>query len=208
MKSFASLALAAFISAAPALATTYTLEPNYTQVVFSWDHLGYSFPTAQIAQGNGMLEFDAMDPTRAALQVTLPLASLISGVPDLDERLKSKDFFDVARFPVATFKSTKVEKGGSADRLMVTGNLTIRDVTKTVVLDVKMLKLGSNPRTQVATVGFNATGRLKRSDFGLGAYVPQVGDEIALQVTCQGAESSGYAAYHKVQEEKEKAKKQ
>jgi polyisoprenoid-binding protein YceI len=208
MKSLASLVLAAFTFATPVLATTYTLEPNYTQVVFSWDHLGYSFPTAQIAQGQGMLEFDAMDPTLASLKVTLPLASLISGVPDLDEHLKSKDFFDIARFPVATFTSTKVEKGRSPDRLKVTGDLTIRDVTKAVVLDVKVLKAGSNPRTQIATVGFNATGMLKRSDFGLGAYVPQVGDEIALQVTCQGAESRAYAAYLKARAEAQKATKQ
>jgi polyisoprenoid-binding protein YceI len=208
MKSFASLALAAFTFVTPVLATTYTLEPNYTQVVLSWDHLGYSFPTAQIAQGQGMLEFDAMDPTQASLKVTLPLASLISGVPDLDEHLKSKDFFDVARFPVATFTSTKVEMGRSADRLKVTGDLTIRDVTRAVVLDVRVLKAGSNPRTQIATIGFNATGMLKRSDFGLGAYVPQVGDEIALQVTCQGAESRAYAAYLKRRDEERKATKQ
>jgi polyisoprenoid-binding protein YceI len=197
MKSFALLA--ALAATTPAFATTYTLEPNYTQVVFSWDHLGYSYPTAQIAQGKGMLEFDAMDPTRASLQVTLPVASLMTGVPDLDEHLKSGDFFDVARYPTATFASTRVEKTMAADRLKVTGNLTIRDVTRPVVLDVKLLKSGSNPRTQVATIGFNATATLKRSEFGLGKFVPQVGDQIQLQVTCQGAEAKAYAAYLEAQ---------
>src|SRR5688500_4495590 len=96
-------ALAALLLAGPALATTYTLEPNYTQVVFSWDHLGYSFPTAQIAQGQGTLEFDAMAPTRAKVTVRLPLAMIASGVPDLDEHLKSEDFFHVAKYPEAVF---------------------------------------------------------------------------------------------------------
>lgn len=193
MKSLALLAGLAL--AGSALATTYTLEPNYTQVVFNWDHLGYSFPTAQLARGSGQLDYDPIDPTRAKVEVRLPIAHLASGVPDLDEHLKSEDFFDVAKFPEAVFKSTKVEKGMSADRLRVTGVLELHGVAKPLTLDVRILKVGSNARTSIATVGFNATAKLKRSDFGLGAFVPQVGDEIALTITTQGAESKAYAAY-------------
>jgi polyisoprenoid-binding protein YceI len=200
MKSFTFLA--GLMLAGPALATTYTLEPNYTQVVFSWDHLGYSFPTAQIAQGRGTVEFDAMSPTNASVMVRLPLAMIASGVPDLDEHLKSEDFFDVAKHPEAIFTSTKVEKGVNSDRLRVTGNLRMRGVTKPVTLDVVILKVGKNARTGIATVGFNATARLKRSDFGLGAFVPQVGDEVSLNITCQGAEAKAYAEYLKTQEQK------
>jgi polyisoprenoid-binding protein YceI len=204
-----SLCLAALCGlAAPVLATTYTLEPNYTQVVISWDHLGYSHPTAQIAQGTGMLEFDPLQPTMASLEVTLPVASLITGVPELDEHLKAADFFDVARFPRATFKSTRVEKGMAPDLLTVTGNLTLRDITRPVTLEVRVLKLGSNPRTQVGTVGFSATGMLKRSDFKLDAFVPQVSDEITLRITCQGAEAQGQAAFLRNRDEKARAKKQ
>jgi polyisoprenoid-binding protein YceI len=205
MKTLSSIV--ACLLSVPVLATTYTLEPNYTQVVFSWDHLGYSNPTAQIAQGKGMLEFDAMEPGASKLQVTLPVASLVTGVPDLDEHLKSEDFFDVAKYPEATFRSTRVERGKGADQFRVTGNLTIRDRTRPVTLEVKLLKAGKNPRTEVATIGFDATASLKRSDFGLGAFVPQVGDDITLRLTCQGAESAGYAAYLQAREEKEKAKK-
>jgi polyisoprenoid-binding protein YceI len=194
---FAGLALAG-----PALATTYTLEPNYTQVVFSWDHLGYSFPTAQIAQGQGTLEFDAMAPSQARITVRLPLAMIASGVADLDERLKSQDFFDVAQYPEAVFTSTKVEPGKSADRLRVTGNLRMHDVTKPVTLDVVILKVGNNARTGIATVGFNATAKLKRSDFGLGAFVPQVGDEVSLAITCQAAEAKPYAAHMESKKQK------
>jgi polyisoprenoid-binding protein YceI len=206
MKAPIALALSAAVLSAPALATTYTLEPNYTQVVFSWDHLGYSHPTAQIAQGSGMLDFDPTEPALSSLQVTLPVSMLMTGVPDLDEHLKSEDFFDIARFPDAIFRSTRVEKGMGQDDLKVTGSLTIRNVTRPVTLDVKVLKVGTNPRTQVGTVGFNATARLKRSDFGLGAFVPQVSDEVRLQITCQGAESKGQAALLKAREEEARKK--
>ena len=199
--------LASLICAAPALATPYTLEPDYTQVVFSWDHLGFSHPTAQIAQGTGRLDFDPMDPTMASLEVTLPVAALTTGVPGLDEHLKSEDFFDVMRFPQARFVSTRVTRGRGDDRLAVTGNLTVHNVTRPVTLDVQVLKVGANPRTDVATVGFAATARIKRSDFGLGAFVPQVGDEVSLQIVCQAAEAKAYAAFLKAREEKEKAKK-
>lgn len=205
MKSLACLA--GLLLTGPVLATTYTLEPNYTQVVFNWDHLGYSFPTAQIARGKGTLEFDAMDPTRAKVRVSMPLAMLESGVPDLDEHLKSEDFFDIAKHPEAVFTSTKVERGMGAERLRVTGNLTMHGITRPLTLDVRILKVGSNARTGIATVGFNATAKLKRSDFGLGAFVPQVGDEIELTITTQGAEAVAYAAYQKAKEEKEKAEK-
>jgi polyisoprenoid-binding protein YceI len=185
-----------------AAATTYVLEPNYTQGVLRWDHLGFSYPAAQFAQGTGTLEFDEAQPTMASIKVTIPLASLSTGVPDLDEHLKSEDFFEVAKYPTATFVSTKVEKGVGMNRYNVTGNLTIRTATRPVTLEVTLLKVGRNARTEVPTVGFDAKGTLKRSDFGLGAFVPQVSDEIQLLVTTQAAESKAQAAYLEAQKAK------
>jgi len=195
---FAALALVTL----PAFATTYTLEPNYTQGVLRWDHLGFSYPAAQFAQGTGTLEFDAMNPAMSSIKVTIPIASLSTGVPDLDEHLKSGDFFELAKYPTATFVSTRVEKGMDMNHFKVTGNLTIRSVTRPVMLDVTLLKVGKNARTEVATIGFDARGTLKRSDFGLGAFVPQVSDEIQLLVTTQAAEAKGHAAYLKSKEQK------
>jgi len=191
------LALATVLAlfAQAASATTYTLEPHYTQGVLRWDHLGFSYPAAHFAQGTGTIDFDAGDPTMSSIKVTIPLASLNTGVPDLDERLKSEDFFEVSKFPTATFVSTRVEKGMGTNRFKVTGNLTIREITRPVMLDVTLLKVGKNVRTEVATIGFDARGTLKRSDFGLGAYVPQVSDEIQLLITTQAAEAKAYAAF-------------
>jgi polyisoprenoid-binding protein YceI len=194
-----ALAASLVLAAAPLCATTYTIEPDYTQAVFRWNHLGFSNPAAQFSQGQGTLEFDPAAPTRASVQVTIPLSSLNTGVPALDEHLRSEDFFEVAKFPTATFRSTRIEPGMGKDRLKVTGELNLHGVTRPVTLDVVVLKVGSNPRTQLATVGFEATTTLKRSDFGLGAFVPQVSDEIRLQITSQGVEAKGYAEYLKKQ---------
>jgi len=196
------LAASLALIAAPLSATTYTLEPDYAQVVFRWSHLGFSNPAAQLSQGQGTLEFDPANPTRASVQVTIPLSTLDTGVPALDEHLRSEDFFEVAKFPTATFRSTKVEQGAGKDRLRVTGDLNLHGITKPVTLDVTVLKVGSNPRTSLPTVGFEATTTLKRSDFGLGAFVPQVSDEIKMQISSQGVEAQGYAEYLKKQEEK------
>ena len=197
-----ALAASLVLAAAPLYATTYTIEPDYTQAVFRWSHLGFSNPAAQLSQGQGTLEFDPANPTRAAVNVTIALSSLNTGVPALDEHLRSEDFFEVAKFPTARFRSTKVEQGAGKDRLKVTGELNLHGITRPVTLDVTVLKIGANPRTQLPTVGFEATTTLKRSDFGLGAFVPQVSDEIKLQISSQGVEAKGYAEYLKKQAEK------
>ena len=192
-----SIALAALsvLIAAPLGATTYTLEPNHSEGVLRWSHLGFSNPTAQFSRAEGTLEFDQANPTRASVTVTIALANLSSGVPDLDDYLHAEEFFNVASFPTATFKSRKVEQGGAPDRFKVTGDLTLRGITKPVTLDVTLNKIGINARDNVPTVGFEATTTLKRSDFGLGLYVPQVSDEIQVHITCQADEAKAYAAH-------------
>lgn len=192
------------LATVPLYATTYTLEPDYTQGVFRWNHLGFSSPAAQFAQGEGTLEFDQADPTKSSVKVTIPLSSLNTGVPALDDHFRSADFFETVKFPAATFKSTKVEKGPTADRLKVTGDLSLHGVTKPVTLDVTVIKVGSNPRTSLPTVGFDATTTLKRSDFGLGKFVPQVSDEIQMQITSQAVEAKAYAEYLKAQASQKK----
>lgn len=188
-------------------ASGYTFEPNYTQVVFRWDHLGFSTPAAQLSQGEGALEFDRADPTKSSLSVTFPLATLRTGVPDLDEHLNSEDFFETRKYSKATFKSTRIEKGARPDAFKVTGNLSLHGVTKPVTLDVVLLKIGNNPRTEVPTVGFTATSTLNRSDFGLGAYVPQVGDVIRMEITAQAVDAAANAKYQRAAAEAEAAAK-
>ncbi|HEY2780478.1 MAG TPA: YceI family protein [Steroidobacteraceae bacterium] len=200
------LAAVAF-AAAPTQAATYTFEPQHTQGVISWNHLGFANPTAQFNNVAGTLDFDQADPTHAAVMVTIPLTLMSTGVADLNDDFKSADFFDFAKFPTATFKSTRVEKGAAPDTFRVTGDLSLRGTVRPVTLDVTLNKLGTNPRNNVPTVGFEAMATLKRSDFGLGLYVPQVSDEIRIHITAEAAEKNAYEQYLKAQAARAAAKK-
>ena len=202
-----SFGAAALLAAAPLCAATYTFEPQHTQGVIRWNHLGFANPTAQFNNVEGALEFDSADPTHSSVTVTIPLASMSTGVTDLNDDFRSSDFFDLAKFPTATFKSSKVEKGAAPDTLKVAGDLSVHGITKPVALDVTINKIGTNPRNHVPTVGFEAMATLKRSDFGLGLYVPQVSDEIQVHITAEAAEKNAYEQYLKAQAAREAAKK-
>lgn len=200
-------AAAALLAAAPLHAVTYTFEPEHTQGVVRWNHLGFANPTAQFNNVQGTLEFDQADPTRSSVMVTIPLASMSTGVPDLNENFQSSYFFDFAKFPAATFKSNKVEKGATPDTLKVAGELSLHGIIKPVALDVTINKIGINPRNHVPTVGFEAMATLKRSDFGLGRFVPQVSDEVQVHITAEAAEKNAYERYLKEEAAREAAPK-
>jgi polyisoprenoid-binding protein YceI len=112
--------------------------------------------------------------------VTIPLANLLTGIPKLDEHLASKDFFDAATYPTATFVSTKVTLTGK-ETAKVEGNLTVHGVTKPEVLHVTLNKIGEN-MFKKPTAGFSATATIKRSDFGLTTYLPALSDEVKLYI--------------------------
>jgi polyisoprenoid-binding protein YceI len=187
----------------PVFAATYTIEPDHAQGVFRWNHLGFSNPAAQFSQAKGTLDFDPADPSKASVEVTIPLTSLESGLPDLDEVFRSTQFFDVASFPAASFKSKTVQKA-AAGHLRVSGDLTLHGITKTVTLDVILVKIGKNPRNGLPTIGFDATTTIRRSAFNLGAYVPQVGDEIPMRIIIEAVETEAYAKYQEAEAAKSK----
>ncbi|WP_311239413.1 MULTISPECIES: YceI family protein [unclassified Xanthomonas] len=178
-------------STAPAVEVasgTYTLDPSHTDVLAQWSHFGFSNPSAHFGNVDGTLVYDAADVTKSTVQVTLPLSGLNSFTAKFDEHLKSGDFFDAAKFPTATFKSTKVESAG-ANKLTVTGDLTIKDQTKPVVLDVTLNGAGEHPMKKVAAAGFDASTTIKRSDFGVGQYAPNVSDEVKIRITTEALQA-------------------
>ena len=179
------LAAALLAGSVPAFATTYTLDPNHTQVQFIWNHYGFTDLTGEFGKIEGTLEFDAADPTKASVNATIAIDSVDTNVKKLDGVLASGDYFNAAKFPAATFKSTRVEKGATPDRLKVTGDLTIHGVTKPLTLDVKVTKVGEHPLRKAPAAGFDATATLKRSEFGVGAMIPMVGDEVELHITTE-----------------------
>lgn len=174
----------AFAGAAVAAPLTYKIDPNHTDVVAGWSHFGFSHPVAHFGKVDGSITYDPAKPAASSVQVTIPLDGLNSHVPDFDEHLKSADFFDTEKYPTITFKSTKVEAAGEK-KLKVTGELTVHGVTKPAVLDVTINKIGEQPMAKRAAAGFDATTTLKRSDFGLGKYAPNVSDEVSIRITTE-----------------------
>jgi polyisoprenoid-binding protein YceI len=163
-------------------AQKYDIDQNHTYVSFTWNHFGFSNPVATLEQFSGDFQLDTADLTKSSIAVTFPLEGLHTGKTKLDSDLKAPDFFDAAKFPEITFKSTKVEKVG-ADGLKITGDLTIRGVTKPVVLTGKVNKIGDNPMGKGPSAGFDADATLKRSDFGITKLVPAVSDEIKVHIS-------------------------
>ena len=184
-------------SASTASATTYTLDPNHTQVQFTWNHYGFTNLLGQFGKIDGTLEFDAADPTKSSVSATIGTGSVDSNSRKLDEKLVSSDYFDVAKFPTATFKSTRVEKGATPDRLKVTGDLTLHGVTRPVMLDVVVTKVGDHPLRKAPAAGFDATATIKRSDFGITNYLPMAADEVRLHVVAEAVEAKAFAAGQK-----------
>lgn len=177
-----------------AYATTYTLDPNHTQVHWTWNHYGFTNLTGQFGKIEGTLDFDAADPTKSTVSATIAIDSINSNVKKLDGMLTGADYFDAAKFPTATFKSTRVERGATPDHLEVTGDLTMHGVTKPVTLEVTVNKVGQHPLRKAAAAGFAATTTLKRSDFGITHYLPNVGDEIKIDIAAEAVEAKAFAA--------------
>lgn len=178
------LALLSLLAVAgSAVAADYKIDPSHTVVLASWNHFGYSNPSANFAGATGTIHYDEAAPEKSSVEVTIPLDQVQSFVPQLNEHLKSADFFDAQKYPTATFKSTKVTmKDG---HLKVVGNLTLHGVTKPVTLKAKLNKVGIQEMMKVPAIGFDASTTISRSAFGITKYVPMVSDEIELRITTE-----------------------
>ena len=182
--SASAFAFALLSVSAPAFAAeTYKLEPTHTSVTFQYTHFGFSHPTGKFMNAVGSVTLDEAAPANSSVEVSFAIDGVNTGVAALDEHLKSADFFDAAKFPTATFKSTKVEPT-SATTAKVTGDLTIHGVTKPVTLDVTLNQKGPNMMKKL-TAGFTAKGTINRSDFGISTYVPAVSDQIDLYIEAE-----------------------
>lgn len=180
------LAVASVATLSMAKPVAYQIDPTHTATVFSWSHFGFSTPSANFSNIQGTINVDNEKPANSSVNVTIPLSSLNTNVSALDEHLKKAEFFDAINYPNITFKSTQVEALGG-NKYKITGNLTVKDVTKPVVLDAVLNKQGEHPMTKLQSIGFNATTSFDRSAFGVGAYVPNVGDKITVNITTEAS---------------------
>ncbi len=168
-------------------AGTYQVDPNHTQVTWQVEHMGFSLLQGQFGASGGSITIDPAKPNATKVEVSFATDQLSVTAPAFAHHLKSKDFFDAATNPTATFVSTKVVATG--DKAIITGNLTIKGITKPVTLAATFVGAGANPMNKKLNFGFRATGTIKRSDFGLGLLVPIVSDTVDLTINAAFAAS-------------------
>jgi polyisoprenoid-binding protein YceI len=159
----------------------YKVEPYHTQVEFSVLHIGFTDFSGFFSGASGSLRLDPAHPADSKLVVTIPVNSALTTVPKLDEELKGAHWFDAAQFPTATFTSTSITKTGP-DTAEIRGDLTLHGVTRPIELKARFIGAGVNPLDHGYTVGFAATGVIRRSEFGVKTYVPVVGDDVHLTI--------------------------
>ncbi len=159
---------------------TYALEKTHAYITLSYLHQGFSRPVIRWTDWDATLNWNAEDPVASSVSATVPIASVDTGVDNFDEHLVSGNWFDASAFPTATFQSTGLEKTSSNTAIM-TGDLTIKGITKPLTLDVTFNK-GAKDFRGNTRIGFSAKGQLLRSDWGLGNYAPSTSDEVEIVI--------------------------
>lgn len=181
---FAATALAsAFATSAFAAPESYSVEPNHTYANFSYNHMGLSTQISKFNKASGTIVYDKAAKT-GSVDITIDMKSVDTGSNAFNSHIQNADFLDTEKFPTATFKSTKVVFEGEAPSA-IEGNLTIKGVTKPVVLKVSHFANMAHPMMKKDAIGANASTQIKRSDFGAGKYAPMVGDEVTITISLE-----------------------
>jgi len=174
---------------------TYAIEPSHTRVLFAVDHFGTSTWYGDFTHVSGTLKLDPRNIAASEVTVSVPTDSLSTTNADLDETLKSADWFNVESFPTMTFKSTRVTSTGPG-RASIEGDLTLHGVTRPVVLQARFKgAAGPNAILRAYQIGFDIRGKIKRSDFGLRKYLATVGDDVDLIISAPFNRSAASAGH-------------
>ncbi len=178
------VALALALSATPVVAADYTIDASHAQIVFSYDHLGYSTGYGMFSGFTGTVSYDAANPAASSVSVSFPVRSMLTGWEARFTHFMSPDFFNATGDEAVTFTSTAISVTG-ARTAQITGDLTINGVTKPVVLDTVLRSDAPYPLPPFdgkPALGFHATTTVLRSDFGLGLYAPFISDEVKIEI--------------------------
>lgn len=168
-------------SAAVAAPETYVLDPGHSQIVFSYNHLGYSTNYGMFSGFEGEIRFDQADPAASSVTVSFPVKTMLTGWQARFDHFMSPDFFAATDDEMVSFRSTAIEVTGETTA-KITGDLTLNGVTKPVVLDAVLNQVGDHPMENKPWAGFSATTSVLRSEFGLGAYAPFISDEVKIDI--------------------------
>ncbi len=173
-----------------AYASSWEIDPAHASAGFSVKHLGVSNVNGVLGPVSGKIETDDKDLTKSKIEASIDVKGIDTRFEKRDSHLKSPDFFDVEKFPTATFKSTKIEKV-SDTKYKVTGDLTMHGVTKSVTLDTDLTAEVKNPFSGASTRALTATGQVNRQDFGLAwksaavEAVKVVGDDVKINIEAE-----------------------
>lgn len=184
------LAILATAGAAFGAAETWNVDTKHSGVTFSVRNFFVPVEgTMKLKEGK--IVYDPADPAANSVEAVVAVTTVNTQEEARDKHLNNQDFFMTSQFPTATFKSTKWEKVGE-NKFKVTGDLTIKDVTKPVTLDVEML--GTGPGARGATLsGWQATTKINRKDFGV-SYGTSVADQVAITINVQGVKQGAAPA--------------
>jgi polyisoprenoid-binding protein YceI len=160
----------------------YRVEPEHTEVMFGVSHLGFTMYYGVFSHASGTLVLDSTDPSASRLEVRVPVSSVLTPSSRLSEELQGAQWLNAQSYPDVTFRSTRVTRTGP-ETATVEGELTLHGVTRPLTLEAKFNHAGENPLDHHFTVGFQAHGVVKRSEFGVSTYVPMVGDEVHLTIS-------------------------
>ncbi len=184
MKRLATLiALATVAATAQAAPETYIIDNSHTFPQFSYTHLGFSRQTQKFDKTTGKVVLDRAAKS-GSVDVTIDATSVNTGHALFNQHIQGEDYFDTARYPTIAFKSSKMAFNGD-EPVSLSGDLTIKGVTKPVTLAITYFKCMPHPMLKVPACGANATATLKRSDFNMGKNVPYVGDEVTLTLAIE-----------------------
>lgn len=188
MKSLKQLTLAtalfaALAGSAIAAPVTYGVDGSHTFPRFSYSHFGYSTQLSSFKNTSGKVVFDAEAKT-GSVDISIDMKSVNTGFEVFDGHIQGEDFLDTAKFPTATFKSTKVVFEGDKPK-SIEGNLTIKGVTKPVTLTVTSFQAMPHPMMKKPALGANAFTTIKRSEFNAGKYAPYVGDDVRIDIAVE-----------------------
>ena len=176
---FASLAATSAIAAPK----TFEVDGTHTFPRFAYSHFGYSTQISRFDSTTGTVVFDA-DAKTGSVDISIDMKSVNTGFADFNGHIQGEDFLDTAKFPKATFKSTKVnfQDGKPAS---IEGQLTIKGITKAVILTVTSFQAMAHPMLKKDAIGANAFTVIKRSEFNAGKYAPYVGDEVRIEISLE-----------------------
>ncbi|MCL6283124.1 YceI family protein [Ruegeria sp. 2012CJ41-6] len=177
-------ALATAATAGYAAPEKYILDSSHSQVVFDYNHLGFSTTYGMFSGFEGEIMFDAENPADSSISVAIPVMSMFTGWEKREEHIMSDDFFGASEGDLVTFTSTGIEVTGE-DTAKITGDLTMNGITKSLVLDAKLNQAAEHPMASKPWLGFDATTTLVRSEFEVGKIAPFVSDEVNVFISIE-----------------------